>query len=78
MKLTFTRARALARKNKHALAIAATTVAGSAMAAGEGPDAATIVAYMVAAGVTIALVGNAKLVMELGVKAFKWIRGAMS
>jgi hypothetical protein len=70
-----------AAKNKQVqtgLVIAATTVAVPAMAAaGDPPDVSAIVTYIGAAAITLALVANAKLLMELGVKAFAWIRRAL-
>jgi hypothetical protein len=73
----FKQALLAAKRNKKALAIAAMTTGASAFAA-DGVDSASIVTAIAAAGITIAVVGNAKLLMELGMKAFKWIRGAMS
>ena len=69
-----------AKQNKTALSFGVTTAAGSAMAAGEtgGVDAAAIAAGIVAVGVTIAVVGNARLIMDLGVRAFRWVRSALS
>nr|WP_315848082.1 hypothetical protein [uncultured Rhodoferax sp.] len=61
-----------------AVAVALGTVALPAMAADPvPPDGANIVAYIVAAGVTMALIANAKLLMNLGIKAFQWIRQAL-
>lgn len=67
-----------AKTNKVALAIAGTTVASTAMAADPvPPDPAVVVAYIAAAGITVVAIANAKLLMELGVKAFRWIRQAI-
>jgi hypothetical protein len=68
-----------AKQNKKAVAFGLASAAGSAMAEGEtGVDATVIVTALTALGVTIAVVGNARLVMDLAVKSFRWIRGALS
>lgn len=64
---------------KAPLALLLVLAAGSAMAADPTPpDGANIVAYIAAAGVTMALVANSKFLMELGIKAFAWIRKALN
>lgn len=73
----FKKALLLAKQNKVALAIAAGTVANTAMAAATPPDTTELLAYLAAASITVAAVANAKLLMELGVKAFHWIRRAL-
>jgi hypothetical protein len=72
------RAQLWAMQNKKAIAFGLTTAAGSAFAEGDGVDATVIVTALTALGVTIAVVGNARLVMDLAVKSFRWIRGALS
>lgn len=63
---------------KKALALALVTTAGSAMAADPvPPDGANVVTYIVAAGVTMGLIANAKFLMELGIKAWHWIRTSL-
>ncbi len=59
------------------VAVAGLMAAGGAHAAGEGPDVTQIVAAIAAAGVAAALVGNAKLVMAVGIKVWNWIKGAL-
>lgn len=69
----------LISRNKAALATAllVASLSSAHAAAGDPPDTSAIVTYITAAGVTLALVANAKLLMELGVKAFRWIRQAL-
>lgn len=74
----FKKAALQAMSDKKALAIALATTAGSAMAADPTPpDPTVIVTYIAAAGVTMVAIANAKLLMELGIKAFRWIRQAL-
>lgn len=66
------------KKNKIVLALLVLAASGSAMAADPTPpDPAIIVAYIAAAGLTMVAIANAKLLMELGIKAFRWIRQAL-
>ena len=76
----FQNATQFGQKYRKALAVALVTSAGSAMAQAQttGIDATAIAAGIVAAGVTIAVVGNARLIMDLGVRAFRWVRSALS
>jgi hypothetical protein len=61
------------------LVVAFGTVALPAMAADPvPPDGANIVTYITAAGVTMALVASSKFLMELGIKAWHWIRRALA
>ena len=57
------------------LAIAA--VVAAPMAANAATDVTEVVTAIVAAGVAIATVGAAVLVMRVGGKAWKWITGAL-
>ena len=67
-----------AMQNKKAMEFALAATAGSAMAADPTPpDGASVVTYIVAAGVTMTLIANSKFLMELGIKAFKWMRQAL-
>lgn len=62
-----------------AIVVALGTVALPAMAADPvPPDGANIVAYIAAAGVTMGLVASSKFLMELGIKAWHWIRRALA
>lgn len=51
---------------------------GGAFAAGDGqPDATTIAAAIAALGVLVAVVGNAKLLIDAAIKGFGYIRRAI-
>ncbi|MFZ3127187.1 MAG: hypothetical protein WA136_04140 [Rhodoferax sp.] len=66
------------RKNKTAAAVVLTTVASTAMAADPvPPDPAVFLTYIAAAGVTLVAIYNAKLLLQLSISAFKWIRQAL-
>lgn len=41
------------------------------------PDVGDVVAYMTAGLATIALLGNARLLIGVAVNMFRWVRGAM-
>lgn len=41
------------------------------------PDVTDVVAYMTAGLATIALLGNARLLIGVAVNMFRWVRGAM-
>lgn len=41
------------------------------------PDVTDVVAYMTAGLATIALLGNARLLIGVAVSMFRWVRGAM-
>lgn len=60
----------------------AVAAAGVAIAAGaanaEAIDVGAVVADIAAQAAPIALIGGAVLVVYVGVKAFKWVRGALS
>ena len=60
----------------------AVAAAGVAIAAGaanaEAIDVGAVVTDIAAQAAPIALIGGAVLVVYVGVKAFKWVRGALS
>lgn len=61
-----------------AVVVALGTVALPAMAADPTPpDGANVVAYIAAAGITMALIASSKFLMELGIKAWSWIKQAL-
>lgn len=59
---------------KYGVLVGAPLVAGLSHAAVDTTD---IIAAIVAAGAAAALVGAAVLTMHVGIKVYKWIRGAM-
>lgn len=58
-----------------ATALMANTAFAAAPAA---PDGAEVVTYIAAAGVTMGLIASSKFLMQLGIKAWHWIRQALS
>ncbi|CAM3343037.1 major capsid protein [Paracidovorax anthurii] len=70
---------ALARAAKTAVTGVAVTAALSlpAFAAAEQPNVAEVVAYIIAGIVTLALVGNAGLMVKAATAIFAWIRGVL-
>lgn len=60
------------------LGLGLVAMTGGAFAAGDGqPDAATIAAAIAALGVLVAVVGNAKLLIDAAIKGFGYIRRAI-
>lgn len=59
-----------------ALAVTAATFAGLSQAA--AIDVAAVVADIGAQAAPIALIGSAVLLLVVGIKAFKWVRRALS
>lgn len=59
-----------------ALVVASALVAGSAQAA--AIDVAAVVTDIGAQAAPIALIGAAVLLLVVGIKAFKWVRAALS
>lgn len=51
---------------------------GAAAANAQAVDATTVAAAVTAQAAPVALVGGAVLVLYAGIKAFKWVRQAMS
>lgn len=73
------RVAALARAAKTAaMGVAASVVLTvPAFAAASQPDVSEVVAYIIAGIVTLALVGNAGLMVKAATAIFAWIRGAL-
>lgn len=67
------------KNRKAAIRYGSTAVAlgGAASLAHAAVDTTEIVSAIAAAGVAAAAVGAAVLVMHVGIKVYKWIRGAM-
>jgi Inovirus Coat protein B len=65
------------KRAKRILALAAVVGMASANAAGEGPDGTTLAAAIAATSAAVVLVGNADLVVRVGVKAFSYVRSAL-
>ena len=72
MKELMTRAQAL----KYGAAAAALSAAGAANAA--AIDVGDVVADIAAQAAPVGLIGSAVLILFVGIKAFKWVRKALS
>jgi len=59
------------------ISLASGVLAASGAACAEGVDVSSVTTSITAAGVAIGTVGAAVLVMYVGGKVYKWIRGAM-
>ncbi|MFI8616129.1 major capsid protein [Acidovorax sp. NPDC077693] len=72
---------ALISRRKGAIAtavfVAALFATPAFAAAPAQPDVTDVVAYMTGAIATVALLGNARLLIAVAVGVFRWIRGAM-
>ena len=74
--------RSLAAPGRKTALVSALLLAGFAAtpafaAAPPQPDVTDVVAYMTAGLATIALLGNARLLIGVAVSMFRWVRGAM-
>lgn len=58
--------------------VAAPVLAGVASANAAAIDVTNVVSDIVAQAAPVALIGNAVLLLVVGIKAFKWVRAALS
>lgn len=58
--------------------VAAGVLAGTASANAAGIDVTAVVTDIAAQSASISLVGGAVLVLYVGIKAFRWVRSALS
>lgn len=58
--------------------VAAPVLAGVASANAEAIDVAGVVSDIAAQAAPVALIGGAVLLLVVGIKAFKWVRAALS
>lgn len=65
-------------KNVQRGLVAAGVLAATASANAAAIDVAAVVTDISAQAAPIALIGGAVLVMYVGIKAFRWVRGALS
>ncbi|MGJ7527365.1 major capsid protein [Variovorax sp. GB1P17] len=67
----------LSKRAKRVLVLAAAVGVASANAAGEGMDVSAVVAAIAAVSSSVILIGNADLIVRVGVKAFSYVRSAL-
>lgn len=65
-------------KNVQRVLVAAGVLAATASANAAAIDVAAVVTDIGAQAAPIALIGGAVLVVYVGIKAFRWVRGALS
>lgn len=65
-------------KNVQRGLVAAGVLAATASANAAGIDVTTVVTDIAAQSASISLVGGAVLVLYVGIKAFRWVRSALS
>lgn len=64
------------KPNKPVIALMLALLGSQAFAQTAQPDVSEAVAYMLASIATIALVGNARLLVAIATNVFRWVRGA--